>query len=200
MMWKYPHSLNSWVSSCGWKPSFQLWTRLTAPATKKQIQMLQLLCPTGMYSYNHRCRLSSLTRTQTAEPGITRLLANPMKPVLGYTVMEHVSWHQVTQLLLDYTGICVTRCFPFMQKNILKSLFGTCVDISNIRGSRINPSLLCLCIVQHTDQHSGPQGSGAHGEFRAQALFWCFVWALFKREGILVFSVTDRPLCLRKHN
>lgn len=159
MMWKYPHSLNSWVSSCGWKPSFQLWTRLTAPATKKQIQMLQLLCPTGMYSYNHRCRLSSLTRTQTAEPGITRLLANPMKPVLGYTVMEHVSWHQVTQLLLDYTGICVTRCFPFMQKNILKSLFGTCVDISNIRGSRINPSLLCLCIVQHTDQHSGIRGS-----------------------------------------
>lgn len=97
-------------------------------------------------------------------------------------------------------GNLCNEMFPFYAKNILKSLFGTCVDISNIRGYRINPSLLCLCIVQHTDQHSGPQGSGAHGEFRAQALFWCFVWALFKREGILVFSVTDRPLCLRKHN
>lgn len=47
---------------------------------------------------------------------------------------------------------------------------------------------------------AGPQGSAGHHELRLHVLFWCCVWVLFKKEGILVLTVTDRPCCLRKHN
>lgn len=143
MMWKHPHSFNSWVSSCGWKPFFQLRTRLTAPATKKQSQMLQLLCPTGMHSYNHRRRLSSLTRTQRAEPGSQDYSSKSHErsdPSSVTTLMEHSA-------AAGLHGNLCNKMFPFCAKKFLKSLFGTCVDMSNIGGSRINPSLLCLCIV-----------------------------------------------------
>lgn len=106
--------------------------------------MLQLLCPAGMYSYNHRCRLSSLMWTQTAEPGITRLLVDPVKR-LTCPLLRH--WRNMSAFVCLFDWI--TREFvhwdvSFLCKNVLKSLFGTCVDMSNIRESRINPSLLCL--------------------------------------------------------
>lgn len=46
----------------------------------------------------------------------------------------------------------------------------------------------------------GLQRSEGHCEFQTHVLFWCFVWVLYRREGILVFPVTDRPCCLEKHN
>lgn len=73
----------------------------------------------------------------------------------------------------------------------------------NIRGSRLKPSVLLLRLRRCASEPISAVGlrdQGVRGEFRAHALFWCFVWALFKREGILVFSLTDGPLCLRKQN
>lgn len=146
-----------------------------------------------MYSYNHRRRLSSVTWTKTVESGITRLLAGPMKSLTHLSsvmvLTENVSCCQTSLLLLDYTAMCMKRCFRFVQK----IFFFTHGDVSNNRGWWIKPSLLCLCIVvyQWALWASGIRG---HGEFWAHALFWCFVWALFNREGILVFTVTDRPL------
>lgn len=170
------------LSSCGWKPFFPLWTRLTAPETHKK---------------THKC-FSCFVRQECA---------------VAITDAESAAWPEQRrrrQASQDHSSP-VTCCWmmrEFLERNFLllckkyfKSLFGACVDISDIRGSRINPSALVLCIVVcQSPSQSGPQGSGGHGEFRGQALFWCFVWALCKREGILVFSVTDRPLCLRKHN
>lgn len=184
-MWKYPHSLNSGVSSCGWKPFFQLRTRLTAPATKKQIQMLQLLCPTGMHSYNHRRRLSSLTRTQRAEPGSQ-----------DYSAKSHETSDLSSGTALNpnptaaaglHGNLC-NKMFPFYAKKILKSLFGTCVDMSNIRGSRIYPSLLCLCIVV-CQYRSALWPSGIRGSWwiSGPSLILVFCLGTFQEGGCFAF-------------
>lgn len=59
----------------------------------------------------------------------------------------------------------------------------------NSNWKRMTRLILCLYIVlcQHQSAVCDFRDIPGHCEFQSNALFWCFVWVLFRRGGMLVF-------------
>lgn len=191
MMWKYPHSLNSGVSSCGWKPFFSTADTFDCSSNKKTNPNVTVALS------DRNAQLQSQTPTQqpdaNTESGgwITRLLIKiPWNVwlVLGYDTHGTCQLSSGHSAAAGLHGNLCNKMFPFYAKNILKSLFGTCVDMSNIRGSRINPSLLCLCIVV-CQYRSALWTSGIRGSWwiSGPSLILVFCLGTFQEGGYFAF-------------
>lgn len=107
--------------------------------------------------------------------------------VLGYGAHGTCQLSSGHSTAAGLRGNLCNEMFPFHAKTIWKSSFGTCVDISN-RGSRMNPSLLCLCIVvcQH---RSALRTSGIRGSrwISGPSLILVFCLGTFQEGGYFGF-------------